>query len=149
MAGTQIFTRTLRDGYRTEIEAAGFHLTADEPADVGGTGAGPTPYDLLLAALGACTGMTLRMYAARKGWPLEEVAIELHEPRDYAADCERCEEPEARIKRVNREITLHGALDDEQRARLMLIAERCPVQKALGSTLRVETTLVPAAPPAV
>lgn len=148
MAGIQIFTRTAGDGYRTEIEAAGFHLVADEPVEVGGTGAGPTPYDLLLAALGACTGMTLRMYASRKGWPLEEVTVDLREPRDHAADCERCNEPDAHIKRVHREVTLHGPLDDEQRARLMQIADRCPVQKALASTLGVQTTLAAAHPPA-
>ena len=141
MAGTEIVTRTAGDGYRTEIDAGGFHLTADEPAGVGGTGAGPSPYDLLLAALGACTGMTLRMYAARKGWPLEQVTVALREPRDYAADCENCERPDARIKNIDREITLGGALDDAQRARLLQIAEACPVGKSLAGAFRVSTTL--------
>jgi len=141
MADHLIVTRTAGSGYRTEIDAAGFLLTADEPASVGGTAAGPTPYDLLVAALGACTGMTLRMYAARKGWPLEEVTVALHEPRTHAADCEQCERPDARITRLDREITLRGPLDDAQRARLMHIAEQCPVHKSLASAFQVETRL--------
>lgn len=148
MAGTEIVTRTAGDGYRTDIAAGSFHLTADEPAGVGGTGAGPTPYDLLLAALGACTGMTLRMYAARKGWPLDEVTVALREGRDYAADCARCEQPDARLTHLEREITVRGALDGAQRDRLLHIAEQCPVHKSLAGAFHVRTTLRPADPAA-
>lgn len=146
MAGTEIVTRTGGDGYRTDIDAGGFRLTADEPAGVGGTGAGPTPYDLLLAALGACTGMTLRMYAARKGWPLEEVTVALREGRDHAADCEQCERPDAKLTRLEREITVRGELDDAQRDRLLHIAEQCPVHKSLAGAFHVRTSLRPADP---
>ncbi|MET0399159.1 MAG: OsmC family protein [Longimicrobiaceae bacterium] len=148
MAGTEIVTRTSGDGYRTDIDAGGFRLTADEPAAVGGTGAGPTPYDLLLAALGACTGMTLRMYAARKGWPLEEVTVSLREGRDHAADCLHCEQPDARLTQLDREITVRGALDDAQRDRLLHIAEQCPVHKSLAGAFHVRTSLRPADPAA-
>lgn len=146
MAVTEIVTRTGGDGYRTDIDAAGFRLTADEPAAVGGTGAGPAPYDLLLAALGACTGMTLRMYAARKGWPLEEVTVALREGRDHAADCLHCEQPDAKLTHLDREITVRGELDDAQRDRLLHIAEQCPVHKSLAGAFHVHTTLRPADP---
>jgi putative redox protein len=141
MAGTEVVTRTEGDGYQTTIDAGGFHLVADEPASLGGTAGGPSPYDLLLGALGACTGMTLRMYAARKGWPLERVTVKLTEPRDYAADCENCAKPDARITRLSREITISGALDEGQRQRLLHIAEQCPVHKSLAGSFAVQTTL--------
>ncbi|HEX8359968.1 MAG TPA: OsmC family protein [Longimicrobium sp.] len=148
MPGTEIVTRTAGDGYRTEIDAAGFKMVADEPAGVGGTGAGPSPYDLLLASLGACTGMTLRMYASRKGWPLEEVTVALREARDYAADCENCDKPDARITQLDREITVGGPLDDAQRERLLHISNQCPVHKSLEGAFHIRTTLR-AADPAV
>jgi putative redox protein len=141
MTGSEVVTRTAGDGYRTDIDAAGFRITADEPGTLGGTGAGPSPYDLLLGALGACTGMTLRMYAARKGWPLEEVTVKLREGRDHAADCAKCERPDAKITALQREITVRGELDDAQRARLLQIAEQCPVHKSLAGAFRVSTTL--------
>jgi uncharacterized OsmC-like protein len=141
MPGTEVVTRTAGDGYRTEITAGGHTLTADEPAALGGSEAGPTPYDLLLAALGACTGMTLRMYAARKEWPLEAVTVRLTEGRDHAADCEECEQPTAKLTVLEREITLSGPLDDAQRARLAQIAELCPVHKSLAGAFRIRTVV--------
>lgn len=149
MPGTEVVTRTAADGYRTEVTAGGHTLTADEPAELGGSGAGPTPYDLLLAALGACTGMTLRMYAARKEWPLEAVTVRLTEGRDYAADCEHCEQPTAKLTVLDREITLTGPLDEAQRARLAQIAELCPVHKSLAGAFRVRTVTEHAAAPPV
>lgn len=137
----EIVTRTAGDGYRTEIDAGGFKLVVDEPAAVGGTGAGPSPYDLIVAALGACTGMTLRMYATRKGWPLGEVTVALHEPRDYAADCEDCERPDAKITQLDREIVVGGPLDETQLERLRHIADQCPVHKSLAGAFRIRTTL--------
>jgi putative redox protein len=141
MTGSAVTTRTAGDGYRTTIDGPGFHLVADEPLALGGTGAGPTPYDLLLAALGACTGMTLRMYAARKGWPLESVEVTLREGRDHAADCRECERPDTRVTRLDRELHVRGPLDDEQRQRLVQIAEMCPVHKSLGASFQIRTTL--------
>lgn len=131
------------DGFRTAVHARGFTLTADEPAGVGGTEAGPTPYDLLAAALGACTGMTLRLYAARKGWPLTGVTVRLTHDRAHAADCEACEGGDARMDRLTRHLALAGPLTDEQRRRLAEIADRCPVHQTLERGFRVETVLEP------
>jgi putative redox protein len=142
----EIVTRTAGDGYRTDIDASGFKLVVDEPAGVGGTGAGPSPYDLLVAALGACTGMTLRMYATRKGWPLEEVTVALREPRDYAADCENCDKPDAKITQLDRDIVVSGPLDETQLDRLRHIADQCPVHKSLAGAFQVRTTLRAAEP---
>ncbi|HEX8272476.1 MAG TPA: OsmC family protein [Longimicrobiaceae bacterium] len=136
-----VVVRTPRGGFRSEVEAGGHRMVVDEPASVGGTGAGPTPYDFLLAGLGACTGMTLRMYADRKGWPLEEVVVKLSHGRTHAADCENCQSPQSRVDRVDREIQLTGPLDEAQRARLLQIANQCPVHRTLAAGFQVETRL--------
>jgi len=141
-----VTVRTGPGGFRTEIEADGHCLVADEPVGIGGTGAGPTPYEYLLAGLGACTGMTLRMYADRKGWPLEDVVVRLRHGRTHEVDCENCTSPESRVERVEREIELVGPLDDAQRARLMQIADQCPVHRTLAKGFRVESRLREAAP---
>ena len=125
-------------GLRTEISADGHVAVADEPASLGGTGAGPTPYDYLLGALGACTAMTVRMYADRKGWPLESVTVRLAHDRIHAEDCEGCETGKGRIDRVRHEIGLTGSLEDAQREKLLEIAEKCPVRRTLTSELLVE-----------
>ncbi len=138
--GDRVVART-GDSFRTEIMAKRHGLVADEPASVGGTDTGPTPYDLLTAALGACTGMTLRMYADRKGWPLDEVTVRLRHDKVHAEDDERCEDTAAKIDRLQREIALDGPLDDDQRARLLEIADRCPVHRTLDSGVRIETAL--------
>lgn len=129
------------DGLRTEIMANGFPIVADEPESVGGTNLGPTPYDLLTASLGACTSMTLRMYADRKEWPLEATTVHLKYRKVHARDCERCETEEGKIDHIEREITLEGDLDDDQRQRLLEIADRCPVHRTLHSEIHVETRL--------
>lgn len=136
-----VVVRTVHGGFRTEIEAGGHVLVADEPAALGGTGAGPTPYDYLLAGLGACTGMTLRMYADRKGWPLEEVVVRMRHGRTHEVDCENCTSPASRVERVDREIELVGPLDETQRARLLQIANQCPVHRTLATGFQVATTL--------
>ena len=119
---------------------------ADEPATYGGDDLGPTPYELLLAALGSCTAMTVGSYARRQGWPLERVIIRLTHDRVHADDCEGCEDPTSRIDRITREIGLTGALDDEQSARLTEIAAKCPVHRTLLSQPRiVDRVLEPAA----
>jgi uncharacterized OsmC-like protein len=130
------------EGLCTEIEARGHELVADEPISVGGADAGPTPYDYLLAALGGCTAMTLRMYADRKGWPLESVRVRLSQNRVHATDCEECETEEGRIDRIEREIELAGPLEEEQRRRLLEIADKCPVHRTMQTEALVKNVLV-------
>ena len=128
-------------GFRTEISASGHGFIADEPIAVGGTATGPTPYDYILAALGACTVMTLRIYAQRKQWPLEGATVKLRTSHTHEKDCESCAEEDVDIGRVERQLTLEGPLTDEQRVRLNQIADRCPVKQTLERGIKV----VPAA----
>ena len=130
------------EGLRTEVEAGGHALVADEPESFGGTDAGPTPYDYFLAALGGCTAMTLRMYADRKGWPLESVTVRLSQDRVHATDCEECETEKGRVDRIGREIELVGPLDEKQRRRLLEVADMCPVHRTLETEVLVENSLV-------
>ena len=133
-----------RSGQNLQVEISdGNHLLiADEPKPIGDD-AGPSPYDLLLGALAACTVMTLHMYARRKGWPLQSVETRLSTRKVHAADFETCEDdPNARIDLIERELVLHGELDDEQRARLIEIADRCPVHRSLTGEMVVETRVV-------
>jgi uncharacterized OsmC-like protein/fermentation-respiration switch protein FrsA (DUF1100 family) len=137
----RVSVRTAAGAFRTEILARGHALIADEPAAVGGENLGPTPYDLLAAALGACTTMTLRIYADRKKWPLEEAVVRLRHSRIHAEDEEQVEDGDARLDRLERELTLIGPLDDDQRARLLEIAGRCPVHRTLSAGVQIETNL--------
>jgi putative redox protein len=136
---SRVVARTGSEGFRTELMAGGHGLVADEPARVGGTDLGPTPYDLLAAALGACTAMTLRMYASRKEWPLEAVEVGVTHDRVHADDEAECEHRPARMDRLQREVLLAGPLDQAQRARLLEIADRCPVHRTLDAGVRIET----------
>jgi putative redox protein len=111
---------------------------------MGGTEAGPTPYDLVAAALGACTAMTLRLYATRKGWPLDGVEVRLSHDRVHAEDCEACPSEAVWMDRLTRELVLRGPLTDAQRARLVEMADRCPVHLTLERSVRVETRLADA-----
>ena len=131
------------EGFRSEIFANGFRLLADEPVEYGGGNEGPSPYGYLLASLGACTAMTLQMYARRKGWPLEKALVRLSHQRIHADDCRDCDEQESRIEMFERELELLGELDQEQRQRLLEIAEKCPVHRTLTGNIRIETTLRP------
>lgn len=116
----------------------GREFTIDEPASLGGDGAGPDPYTLLLSALGGCVSMTLRLYARRKGWPLERVRVRLRQQRIHAKDCLNCESSaEDFVHRIERHVTLEGPLTEEQRVRLMEIAHKCPVHKTLTSEIVV------------
>jgi len=129
-------------GLRQDIEAGGHSLVSDEPVDLGGTDAGPTPYDLLVAALGSCTAITLQMYARQKGWPLDGIEVRLGHAKIHARDCADCETKEGKIDRIEREIVLRGALDEAQRARLLEIADRCPVHRTLTSEIKISTRLL-------
>ena len=117
-------------------------LTADEPAEVGGNDAGPGPYELLLMSLGACTSMTLRMYAELKKLPLERVRVKLSHRKIHAQDCLGCETKEGKLDEITREISLEGALTAEQRQRMLEIADRCPVHRTLTSEIRILSSLV-------
>ena len=133
----EVVIRAGREKYRTEITAGGATFAADEPASAGGAGGAPTPYDLILGAIGACTAMTMRMYADRKGWPLEGVTVRLRAAENHAEDCMNCEEEDVGLYRVERELEMEGPLDAEQRERLTLIADRCPVKQTLERGVRV------------
>lgn len=114
-------------------------LRADEPVRLGGQDTGPTPYELLLAALGACTAMTLRLYADREGWPLEDVRVDLRHRKIHASDCASCETQVGMLDRIERRLDLVGPLDEAQRARLREIADRCPVHRTLTSEIVIES----------
>ncbi|ANM29612.1 osmotically inducible protein C [Acidobacteria bacterium Mor1] len=129
-------------GFVQEVRAGRHRLVADEPQRVGGEDRGPGPYDLLLASLGACTSMTLRMYADRKEWPLEEVEVTLRHRRVHAKDCADCESETGLVDEIEREVEIRGDLDAEQRARLMEIADRCPVHRTLHNEIKVRTRAV-------
>ena len=140
-APNRVVVHTGASGYRSDVLANGHALIADEPESVGGSNAGPSPYEYLLAALGSCTGMTIRMYADRKQWPVDGVTVRLKHDKIHAEDCETCETREGRVDWIEREIELEGPLDDEQRQRLLEIADRCPVHRTLHSEIVVDTQL--------
>lgn len=135
-----VVVKTGHGKFGTEVHTATHRFIADEPHAVGGEDSGPTPYDLLLGALGTCTAMTMKMYADRKDWPLEGVSIHLTHDRDHAKDCDHCADPKAKVQSIERAITLTGdGLDEEQRARLMEIADMCPVHRTLEGELHVHS----------
>lgn len=123
------------EGFKQEITAGSHRFFADEPVEQGGGGTGPDPYSLLLSALGACTAMTIRMYARRKEWPLESVEVRLINRRIHAKDCLECTSKDGFITQIERHIRFAGPLTEEQVARLLEIARRCPVHKTLTSEI--------------
>jgi putative redox protein len=137
----QVVVRGAASGFVQEIVAGGHRLASDEPVSVGGTDTGPTPYDLLLAALGSCTSMTAGVYARRKGWLLESVTVRLNHSRIHAADCANCETEEGMLDRIDLVIELEGTLTQAQRARLLEITERCPVHRTLRSEIEIVSRL--------
>lgn len=128
-------------GLAHQVRARGHSWPADEPVEAGGTDSGPTPYELLLSSLGACTAMTLRLYAQRKGWDLGRVEVRLRHDRIHAEDCAGCDTATGYLDRITRQIHVSAALDAEQRGALTRIADRCPVHRTLRSQVSIETDL--------
>lgn len=138
----EVAARTRRHGFRTEVAMGKHSLIADEPPSVGGTDQGPTPYDLLSAALASCTTMTLRMYANHKRLNLESATVRVEHGKIHAADCEDCEKTDGKIDEFRRTIALEGDLTDAERTRMLEIADRCPVHRTLHTEVKVRSTLV-------
>lgn len=130
-------------GLTQQITVGVHRLAGDEPIADGGADKGPNPYDFLLAALGSCTSMTISLYARRKQWPLEGVRVTLSHSKIHAKDCEECETKEGLLDHIEREVALEGDLSEEQRARLLEIANKCPVHRTLKSEINIQTRLAP------
>jgi putative redox protein len=139
-AGTLTVREAGSGTYTQQITLGHHRLVSDEPRPIGDD-AGPTPYDLLLAALEACTSTTVRMYADRKGWPLKEVRVTLRHSRIHAEDCAECETTKGWIDHIDRDVEFAGELDESQRQRLLQIADRCPVHQTLTSEVDIATSL--------
>jgi putative redox protein len=134
-----VVSETRANKFQQLVTVGPHRLLADEPVAAGGEDTGPGPYDLLLSALGACTAMTMRMYADRKALPMDHVTVTLNHKKIYAKDCEACETKEGMLDRIERVIAIEGALDVEQRAKLMEIADKCPVHRTLTSEIHIVT----------
>jgi len=134
-----VIVRGAASGFTQEILIGPHRLVADEPVAGGGTGAGPSPYDLLLSALGSCTSMTVALYARRKSWPLDRVTVTLRHSKIHAADCAECATREGKLDRIERDVHLEGSLTGEQRVRLLQIAEMCPIHRTLTSEIQILT----------
>ena len=137
----QVVVRGDASGFAQQIALGRHRLVTDEPLTAGGTDSGPTPYDLLLAALGSCTSMTVAFYARRKEWPLETVTVRLSHSRIHAEDCANCETKEGRLDQIDVVIEVTGDLTEEQRRRLIEIAEKCPVHRTLQSEIVIRTRI--------
>lgn len=133
---TTITVRSIK-GYQQEIIAGDHVVYADEPVAIGGHDTGPNPYELLLGALGACTSITVTMYAQRKGWDLQQVEVELTHSKDYVKDCEACADTDVKLDNVTVKLAFRGQLDAAQQQRLREIAERCPVSQTLKGSMRI------------
>ena len=142
--GTVLVRETRRGKFQQDIVVGPHRLTADEPVKDGGLDSGPGPYDLLLAALGACTAMTVRLYADLKQIPLQRTEVRLHHDKIHAKDCAECETREGKIDRIDRAIAFEGDLSAEQRKRLLEIADKCPVHRTLKSEVDIRTVETPA-----
>src|SRR5688572_27818595 len=137
MAESTIVVVNPPGGYRSTVTAGKHTITVDEPVSLGGTNYGANPYDLLLGALGTCMAITMRMYAKRKEWPLEEVRVPLRQDRVHAADCADCETQDVGLTRIARRVEVTGELTDEQRERILQIGERCPVKQTLLGRIEI------------
>jgi putative redox protein len=136
-----VTAQTWLGGFRTDVRLGGHRLVADEPRSVGGMNLGPTPYDLLSAALATCTSMTLRMYANHKKLKLASATVSVAHDKVHAKDCEDCETADGKIDEFRRTITLEGELSQEQRERMLEIADRCPVHRSLHGEIKVRSRL--------
>lgn len=134
----EVIVRGSGVGFAQAIEVDGVRFSADEPKELGGTGTGPTPYDLLLGALGACTSMTVGYYARREKWPLDDVTVRLTHERVHETDCEECIDHPRRLDRITIQLELTGALTEQQRDKLRQIAAHCPVHKTLTSNISIQ-----------
>jgi putative redox protein len=141
--GTVVVRQTGRGQFQQEVASGPHRLLADERKERGGLDSGPSPYELLLAALGACTAMTVRLYADRHQFPLQRVQVRLRHDRIYATDCAECETKSGMIDRIECATRLEGELNDEQRAQLMVIAEKCPVHRTLKSEVDIRSVEEP------
>ncbi len=144
---TVVVTETKAGKFEQRVTIGPHRLIADEPVAAGGMDSGPTPYDLLLAGLGACTSMTLRLYADAKGLPLTRVSVSLQHSKIHATDCAECATKDGKIDRIERVIDLEGELDDAARAKLLEIADKCPVHRTLHGELSIPTRLAERSPP--
>lgn len=140
----KVCVETTGSSYVEEISVGDHRLLADEPSEAGGTDAGPGPYELLLAALGSCTCITVRMYAKRKRWPLEAVQVALTHVRVHSEDCAACETEVRLIDQIEVEIAFSGDLSAEQRQKLLAIADKCPVHRTLTSKVKINTRMAQA-----
>ena len=129
-------------GFGQKVQVGSYNLTADEPVSYGGTDSGPSPYDLILAALGSCTSMTIGLYARKRSWPVEKISVSLWHSKIHAKDCDDCETKEGRIDRIEMEIHLDGSLTDEQRAKLMEVAGKCPIHQTLTHEINIKSRAV-------
>ena len=137
--GTQVTVTDLNDGFAQRVETRQHTFAADEPPEYGGTDTGPTPYELLLAALGSCTTITMRMYARRKNWPLADVRVELRHSKIHANECGDCETEKGYIDVIEKQVEFDGDLTEEQKQRLLEISERCPVHRTLSGEIKIRT----------
>ena len=134
---TRVRVEDQNRGFRQKIVARHHEWIADEPVEVAGTDTGPTPYEILLGALGACIAITVRMYANRKSWPLTAINIELSHHKEHATDCDDCEQTTGYVDVIEKQVTFSGDLSEEQIARLHEIAGKCPVHRTLSGTVQI------------
>lgn len=130
-----------KQNYKAVMTAGNHELLADEPEPLGGQGSGPDPYDYLLMSLGSCTAITLKMYADRKGWPVEDIFVELRHFKSHARDCKECDKPGAKIDHIEKDIIVKGDLSREQLEKLLEISEKCPVHKTLTDTINIDSAI--------
>ena len=142
MSNTDVIVTGDAAGFAQEISVGPHRFAADEPIEFGGKDTAPSPYDLLLGALGSCTSMTVAWYARKKKWPLESVRVNLRHSKIHATDCQECETKEGKIDRIEREIHFVGKLDPEQQKKLLEIADKCPVHRTLKSEIDIQTRAI-------